>query len=161
MSLLYPQPFMDIEDLHFSIYEKLAEICDPEFNQTLEELNVISEDNVILNNNDKTSPLSISITFKPTVPHCSFASLIGLTIIYAIYNTINEINFSPSLPSHVSSDEAYKYVKVSVCLQPGSHQSENQLNKQLNDKERVACALSNPTLLNQVQKLTSSQAAMH
>lgn len=42
--------------------------------------------------------------------------------------------------------------KVDIQVQPGSHASENQVNKQLNDKERVAAALENGHLLDVVNK---------
>jgi hypothetical protein len=42
--------------------------------------------------------------------------------------------------------------KVDIRVQPGSHASENQVNKQLNDKERVAAALENGHLLDVVDK---------
>lgn len=52
---------------------------DPEFPQTLEELNVIEEDFI------KIEPVgideyNIKIEFKPTVPHCSLATLIGESV---------------------------------------------------------------------------------
>lgn len=37
-------------------------------------------------------------------------------------------------------------------MSPGSHASEAAVNKQLNDKERVAAALENPSLLSMVNK---------
>jgi hypothetical protein len=37
--------------------------------------------------------------------------------------------------------------KVDVTVTPGSHASEHQVNKQLNDKERVAAALENASLV--------------
>lgn len=37
--------------------------------------------------------------------------------------------------------------KVDIRVRPGTHQSENAVNKQLNDKERVAAALENQHLL--------------
>lgn len=40
--------------------------------------------------------------------------------------------------------------KVDVVLSPGSHASENAVNRQLADKERVAAALENPSLLEMV-----------
>ncbi len=43
-------------------------------------------------------------------------------------------------------------VQVEVRITPGSHQSEAALNKQLNDKERVAAALENGSLLEMVNK---------
>jgi hypothetical protein len=41
-------------------------------------------------------------------------------------------------------------------LTPGSHMSEAAVNKQLNDKERVAAALENPPLLAMVDKCLAS-----
>ncbi|KAE8023325.1 hypothetical protein FH972_009034 [Carpinus fangiana] len=40
--------------------------------------------------------------------------------------------------------------KVDIRVAPGSHASEAAVNKQLNDKERVAAALENPNLLDMV-----------
>ena len=42
--------------------------------------------------------------------------------------------------------------KVDVNVTPGTHMSEHAVNKQLNDKERVAAALENDNLLNVVNK---------
>ena len=42
--------------------------------------------------------------------------------------------------------------KLHVVITPGSHSSEEALNKQLADKERVAAALENKHLLNVVNK---------
>ena len=42
--------------------------------------------------------------------------------------------------------------QVEVKITPGTHQSEAALNKQLNDKERVAAALENGSLLELVNK---------
>jgi hypothetical protein len=42
--------------------------------------------------------------------------------------------------------------KVDVNVTPGSHASEAQVNKQLNDKERVAAALENSSLLEVVNR---------
>ena len=39
-----------------------------------------------------------------------------------------------------------------IKIRPGTHQSEIAINKQLNDKERVAAALENNHLLNVVNK---------
>ena len=45
-----------------------------------------------------------------------------------------------------------KRFKVSIRITPGAHASELDINKQLNDKERVAAALENHTLLEVVNK---------
>ncbi len=39
---------------------------------------------------------------------------------------------------------------------PGSHSTEAAVNKQLNDKERVAAALENPNLFSMVEQCLSS-----
>lgn len=61
----------------------------------------------------------ISITFTPTIPHCSMATLIGLSI---------RVKLLRALPPRF---------KVTVEITPGTHASELAVNKQLADKERV------------------------
>lgn len=41
--------------------------------------------------------------------------------------------------------------KVDIYIRPGTHQSEKAINKQLNDKERVAAALENESLFGVVK----------
>ncbi|XP_065624234.1 protein AE7 [Quercus suber] len=50
-----------------------------------------------------------------------------------------------SMPTAVA-----EYVDIRVA--PGSHASESAVNKQLNDKERVAAALENPNLVDMVDE---------
>ena len=42
--------------------------------------------------------------------------------------------------------------KVDIMIEPGKHATEEAINKQLNDKERVAAALENQQLLNIVNQ---------
>ncbi len=78
------------------------------------------------------SSQTLTIHFTPTIPHCSMATLIGLSI---------RVKCLRSLPSRLKAD---------VRVTPGTHQSEEQVNKQLADKERVAAALENESLLSVV-----------
>lgn len=71
----------------------------------------------------------INVKFTPTIPHCSLATLIGLSI---------RVRLLRSLPSRF---------KVSVAITPGTHSSEDAVNKQLADKERVAAAIENSHLI--------------
>ena len=41
---------------------------------------------------------------------------------------------------------------MDIFVTPGTHSTEAAVNKQLNDKERVAAALENPNLLEMVNK---------
>lgn len=82
----------------------------------------------------------IRVQFTPTVEHCSMATLIGLCI---------RVKLSNSLPERF---------KLDVTLSPGSHATEIAVNRQLNDKERVAAALENPSLLAMVCKCLNRQS---
>ncbi|XP_049884413.1 MIP18 family protein galla-2 [Pectinophora gossypiella] len=107
------------------IFDLIRNINDPEHPLTLEELRVVQEENVFVNNKENT----VEVHFTPTIPHCSMATLIGLSI---------RVQLLRALPSRF---------KVSVQVSEGTHQSEHAVNKQLADKERVAAALENNTLL--------------
>lgn len=112
------------------IFEIIRNLNDPEHPLTLQQLNVVSEENVFVFDEDNR----IEIRFTPTIPHCSMATLIGLCI---------RVKLLRSLPTRF---------KVTVLITPGAHQSEAAINKQLNDKERVAAALENAHLLSVVNK---------
>ena len=76
----------------------------------------------------------IEVLFTPTVAHCSMATLIGLCI---------RAKVTKVLPPRF---------KVRVQLSKGSHSTEEAVNKQLNDKERVLAALENPNIVSIVNK---------
>ncbi len=119
------------------VFELIRNLNDPEHPLTLEQLNVLSEDNIDVDD-DKSK---ICVKFTPTIPHCSMATLIGLSI---------RVKLLRSLPSRF---------KVTVKIFPGSHQTEDAINKQLNDKERVAAALENNSLLSIVNKSIAGEVA--
>jgi len=112
---------------------------DPELPQTLEELNVIEEEFIKIDKigNDE---YRIKIEFTPTVPHCSLATLIGLCL---------RVKLERSLP--------YKF-KLDVFLSKGTHSTEDEINKQINDKERIAAAMENPNLKKIVEDCISDES---
>jgi len=112
------------------VFDLLRNINDPEHPLTLEQLNVVKLD--LIEVNDKASTLSVN--FTPTIPHCSMATLIGLCLRVKLLRSVA------------------KRFKVSVKITPGTHASEDEINKQLNDKERVIAALENAPLLEVVNK---------
>lgn len=127
------------------IFELLRYINDPEHPLTLEQLNVINVNNVSIDVNDKL----IRVFFTPTIPHCTMATLIGLCIKVKLIRSVST---------------KYKFI---VLITPQSHQSEVAstltfdtyiliispvVNRQLNDKERVAAALENKHLIDVVNK---------
>lgn len=118
-------PYDNIE-----IFDLIRNINDPEHPLTLEQLRVLILNNIYVDNTNNI----INITFTPTIPHCSMATLIGLSI---------RVKLIRSLPTRF---------KVSVSITPGTHVSEVAINKQLQDKERIAAALENDHLLEVVNK---------
>lgn len=100
-------------------------INDPEHPLTLEELHVVQQNLIKVDNEHN----EVFVNFTPTIPHCSMATLIGLSI---------RVKLLRSLPPRF---------KVTVEITPGTHSSEIAVNKQLADKERVAAALENSNLI--------------
>ncbi|XP_018327291.1 MIP18 family protein galla-2 [Agrilus planipennis] len=107
------------------IFDLIRGINDPEHPLTLEELHVVEDSLIFVDNRNNI----VKVLFTPTIPHCSMATLIGLSI---------RVKLLRSLPPRF---------KVSVEINPGTHVSENSVNKQLADKERVAAALENTHLI--------------
>ncbi|KAI0261057.1 hypothetical protein BC834DRAFT_897840 [Gloeopeniophorella convolvens] len=106
------------------VFDLIRCISDPEHrSMTLEQLAVVSAPQVTV------APSRVQVEFTPTVPHCGMSTLIGLSI---------RVRLLRALPTRF---------KVDIHVKPGSHQSEHAVNKQLNDKERVAAALENPALV--------------
>uniref|UniRef100_A0ACD5UU24 Uncharacterized protein n=2 Tax=Avena sativa TaxID=4498 RepID=A0ACD5UU24_AVESA len=115
------------------IFDHIRDIKDPEHPYSLEELKVVTEESVEIS--DELS--HVRVTFTPTVEHCSMATIIGLCL---------RVKLMRSLPPRY---------KVDIRVAPGSHATEAAVNKQLNDKERVAAALENSNLLDIVEECLS------
>ncbi|KAK6294672.1 hypothetical protein J4Q44_G00355020 [Coregonus suidteri] len=122
--------------LKVSLYLLKGSINDPEHPLSLEELNVVEQVRVRVNDQENT----VGVEFTPTIPHCSMATLIGLSI---------KVKLLRSLPERF---------KIDVHITPGTHASEDAVNKQLADKERVAAALENSQLLEVVNQCLISNA---
>uniref|UniRef100_A0A8C6WW55 Cytosolic iron-sulfur assembly component 2B n=1 Tax=Neogobius melanostomus TaxID=47308 RepID=A0A8C6WW55_9GOBI len=128
------------EDVHDpiddrEIFDLIRSINDPEHPLSLEELNVVEQVRVKVDDAGST----VGIEFTPTIPHCSMATLIGLSI---------KVKLLRSLPDRF---------KIDVHITPGTHASEDAVNKQLADKERVAAALENSSLLEVVNQCLSTR----
>ncbi|XP_077280948.1 cytosolic iron-sulfur assembly component galla-1 isoform X2 [Temnothorax americanus] len=104
----------------------LRTIKDPEKPQTLEQLDVVYEDCIKVCRSTPAGVSVIRVEFNPTVPHCSLATLIGLCI-------------RIKLERHLSA-----LFKLDIYIK--------KVNKQINDKERIAAAMENPNLRELVEK---------
>ena len=125
-----PLTSLKVNILLTTVYEAIRNIKDPEHPYTLEELRVVELEKIRVDDLGSR----VDIEFTPTIPHCSLATLIGLTI---------KVKLIRSLPSRM---------KVSVRVCKNTHKNEHDINKQLNDKERVAAAIENKHLLNLVNQ---------
>ncbi|TPP62739.1 Mitotic spindle-associated MMXD complex subunit MIP18 [Fasciola gigantica] len=112
------------------VFEHIRDIRDPEHPHSLEVLGVVSEDGVHVEDREGR----VAVQYSPTIPGCSMATLIGLAI---------KVKLLRSLP---------RRFKIRVYISPGSHDTEDEINKQLADKERIAAALENPALLKLVNQ---------
>jgi metal-sulfur cluster biosynthetic enzyme len=117
------------------IFDIIKNLQDPEHPLTLEELNVVDMESISVDPLKQTC----RVEFTPTIPHCSMATLIGLSI---------QVKLLRSLPSRF---------KTEVAIKKGTHSSEVAINKQLSDKERVAAALENIHLLQVVNKCLENE----
>ncbi len=71
----------------------------------------------------------------PTINHCSLVTVIGLAI---------RVRLEQTLPPNY---------RVDIQVKEGSHAQDDQVTKQLSDKERVAAALENDTLRGVLDKM--------
>lgn len=121
------------------IYDLISTINDPEHPLSLGQLSVVNLPHIYVTdsgNPDEIAEVFVEIT--PTITHCSLATLIGLGL---------RVRLERALPPRF---------RIIIKVRPGTHQSEKQVNKQLNDKERVAAACENQQLLGVISSMLSS-----
>lgn len=118
------------------VFSLVRDIRDPEHPYTLEQLGVVSRPAVLAD--DARGIARVDVT--PTVDHCSMATLIGLCV---------RARLDAALPPRF---------KVRVRLAPGSHATEEAVNRQLADKERVAAAMENARLRAEVERCLAPPA---
>eukprot|EP00699_Malawimonas_sp_californiana_P001659 EC715959.1.p1 GENE.EC715959.1~~EC715959.1.p1 ORF type:complete len:169 (+),score=24.76 EC715959.1:78-584(+) len=135
---LAPKSLEDYDRIDSSdVFDYVRTIRDPEHPYTLQQLGVVTADSVRVQEGDSKcggQPV-VCITFKPTVPHCSLASTIGLCMRVKLMR------------------ELVKPCKIDIVAEPGSHHTEHEINRQVYDKERVAAAMENPAVMEMVETL--------
>lgn len=123
------------------IYDLISTISDPEHPVSLGQLSVINLPDIrITPSPAQGSPspstiVTVAVDVTPTITHCSLATVIGLGI---------RVRLERALPPNY---------RVVVRCKEGSHSQDDQVNKQLADKERVAAALENDTLRGVLDKM--------
>jgi metal-sulfur cluster biosynthetic enzyme len=127
------------------IYDLISTISDPEHPHTLGQLSVVRLPDIHLDPSpaalpDPDSLVTVSVELTPTINHCSLATVIGLAV---------RCRLEQTLPPNY---------RVDVRMKVGAHAQDDQVNKQLGDKERVAAALENDTLQRMVDKMLETCA---
>ncbi|KAK4128662.1 hypothetical protein N657DRAFT_639148 [Parathielavia appendiculata] len=137
----YREEPMDEQD----IYDLISTISDPEHPHTLGQLSVVRLPDIHLSPSPTElsgpdSLVTVLVELTPTINHCSLATVIGLAV---------RCRLEQTLPPNY---------RVDVRMKVGSHAQDDQVNKQLGDKERVAAALENDTLQRMVDKMLETCA---
>ncbi|KAI0440119.1 FAM96B protein [Xylaria telfairii] len=122
------------------IYDLISTISDPEHPLSLGQLAVVNLPDIHITPSpsvavDPHTLTQVLVKITPTITHCSLATVIGLGI---------RVRLEQALPPHY---------RVDVMIKEGTHSQDDQVNKQLADKERVAAALENATLKGVLDKM--------
>ncbi|KAI9760058.1 MAG: hypothetical protein M4579_001891 [Chaenotheca gracillima] len=119
------------------IFDLISTISDPEHPLSLGSLAVVSLPDIHVEPPSSPSGLTSTVTvlITPTITHCSLATVIGLGV---------RVRLEQALPPRF---------RIDVKIKEGSHSTGDQVTKQLNDKERVAAALENGTLMGVLNKM--------
>lgn len=146
---LHSETEADLKEKEEEVFDLIRSIRDPEKEATLEELLVVRREDVSVGPRlespvhpsvistdlcPHSEPVyAVAVGITPTVTHCSLATLIGLCVLVRL------------------EENLYFRHKLVVRLKEGSHDTPDEVNKQLNDKERVAAAMENPDLAARVR----------
>ncbi|KAK4066442.1 hypothetical protein HDV62DRAFT_318602 [Trichoderma sp. SZMC 28011] len=126
------------------IYDLISSITDPEHPVSLGQLSVVNLPDIHITPSPALgvpSPntiVQVTVELTPTVTHCSLATVLGLGV---------RVRLEQVLPPNY---------RVEVICKENSHSQDDQVNKQLSDKERVAAALENDSLRSVLDKMLES-----
>ncbi|KAK3945428.1 protein AE7 [Diplogelasinospora grovesii] len=122
------------------IYDLISPISDPEHPHTLGQLSVVNLPDIHITPSRGNTLNTVLVELTPTVNHCSLATVIGLAV---------RVRLEKALPPNF---------RIDVRMKEGSHAQDDQVNKQLGDKERVAAALENDQLTRVLNKMMETCA---
>jgi metal-sulfur cluster biosynthetic enzyme len=123
------------------IYDLISTISDPEHPVSLGQLSVINLPDIHISPAPAigvpgpNTIVQVAVEITPTITHCSLATVIGLGV---------RVRLEQALPPNY---------RIEVRCKENSHSQDDQVNKQLGDKERVAAALENDTLRGVLDKM--------
>lgn len=122
------------------VYDLICTISDPEHPLSLGSLGVVTLDDISIA--APTSPRSristVTVLITPTTTACSLTTVIGLGVKVRLVN---------ALPPRF---------RVDVRIKQGTSKTADEVNKQLADKERVAAAMENRSLVSVVNTMLAT-----
>lgn len=117
----------------------ISSISDPEHPLSLGSLAVVNLPDIHIQPPSPGSSIStVVVEITPTITHCSLATVIGLGV---------RVRLEQALPPRF---------RIDVRIKKGTHSTDEAVTKQLQDKERVAAALENSTLMDVIRKMHST-----
>ncbi|RYP62719.1 hypothetical protein DL771_009610 [Monosporascus sp. 5C6A] len=121
----------------------ISTISDPEHPLSLGQLAVVNLPDIHISppptvSADPDTLTRVLVKITPTITHCSLATVIGLGI---------RVRLEQALPPNF---------RIDVMIKEGTHSQDDQVNKQLADKERVAAAMENETLKGVIDKMLAT-----
>jgi metal-sulfur cluster biosynthetic enzyme len=122
------------------VYDLISTISDPEHPLSLGSLGVVKiEDIEIIPPSSPRSRIStVRVLLTPTTSACSLTTVIGLGV---------KVRLVQALPPRF---------RVDVRIKEGTSKTADEVNKQLGDKERVAAAMENRSLISVVQTMLAT-----
>ncbi|KAG6037229.1 hypothetical protein E4U19_002453 [Claviceps sp. Clav32 group G5] len=136
-----PEPIDEQE-----IYDLISTISDPEHPVSLGQLSIVNINDIHITPSpacgvpDSNTIVQVMVEITPTVTHCSLATVLGLGV---------RVRLEQCLPPNY---------RVDVICRENTHSQDDQVNKQLADKERVAAALENDSLKGVLDKMLETCA---
>ena len=124
----------------------ISTIADPEHPLSLGQLAVVNLPDIHITPSpssawavsDPNEIIRVLVEITPTITHCSQATIIGLGV---------RVRLEQALPPNY---------RVDVKIKANTHSQDDQVNKQLGDKERVAAALENQDLKSMLDIMLST-----
>jgi metal-sulfur cluster biosynthetic enzyme len=115
----------------------IKNISDPEHPLSLGSLAVINlpDIHIIPPTSSRSLISTVVVDLTPTISHCSLATVIGLGV---------RVRLEQALPPRF---------RVDVRIKVGTHSTAEAVTKQLGDKERVAAAVENATLMGVIRNM--------
>ncbi|KAH6692330.1 FAM96B protein [Plectosphaerella plurivora] len=127
------------------IYDLISTISDPEHPLSLGQLAVVNLPDIYITPSPSAGQpdgqlMTVLVEITPTITHCSLATVIGLGI---------RVRLEQCMPPNY---------RIDVRIKENTHAQDDQVNKQLADKERVAAAMENDTLRGVLDKMLETCA---